>query len=602
MASTLTGGELANPIPPPVERKMVLKILDMLKRRPLQRIFQEPPPHGTPYARFVGTQSNREHIQQIVEALHCVMQLSRFANLLHRPELRVALDTAFFASTFAWIEFLLPICRTAAEVDALPPDSDFLTVGFTQVVLEYLQLFTHILLRRLQGAHDVLLASGQRATAVYVRLWMHWPFTTTTDDGASTVGTAGAVLLLLPTLFIYMDDSAAARAALIAEILRSVRDRPTRFFRRYAQCMRAVVEYPELGGDDIEMFVRTLLRGLIEFIDVPGLNGRLPTSLALTMMGVVDHFLMTQPAGGAWQAAWDVCATVCLRRTTTLVRAMEKGLFALTVRIRMTMAHALHLDRMIRKIQTTASMPRAIRAFHATLPLIPPSATYEFAEELTVNVFERRYTKLQADDTAWELVQTCCNAACPSGGGDADALRACACGEALYCSKTCQRAHWTEGGHRAACASGMHSGTNDIRSGTDGIRSDRLTAKQIMRYVRETRAFVEKHYADYRPSIALHIVIRDGEKGRFLVSAERSECPEAIPAPIVAELRYDRAGEPRTLRMKFLPECYAGRIHPPYRLLTQAFFAADVVDAPPMLPDLDQRERLFGRSGELAVA
>ena len=30
-------------------------------------------------------------------------------------------------------------------------------------------------------------------------------------------------------------------------------------------------------------------------------------------------------------------------------------------------------------------------------------------------------------------------------------LRACACARALYCSETCQRLHWREGGHRETC-------------------------------------------------------------------------------------------------------------------------------------------------------
>ncbi|TRM70659.1 hypothetical protein BD626DRAFT_31779 [Schizophyllum amplum] len=533
------------PIPATVETQMVSQILVVLnKRRPLQRTFQEPPP-TIPYTRFVSRKSNREHIQQIDEALHCVTRLFNLSDELGRPEL-LPFDTAFFASTFSWIEFLLPMCRSVEEVDALPPDCDVLTLDFTMAALDYLQAFTHLFLNHRDRVHEIFMAVGQRVPAIYVNVWMHWMRLYDPASGVSEKSRNDSVhivrlsLRLLPTLWIFLENSDVERAMVISEILRAVRNHPNRFFRRFAQYMRVVIEHPVLGGDnDAEAFVRTLLRGLIDFSDAPGLGmpGRLPTKLALTMIDVVDHYLTTEPEGVTWQPAWDVCATVCMRSTKTIVRAMEKGIFALTVRVRMTVANALHLDRMIIKIQMTASMPRAIRAFHATLPLVPPSVTYEFVEERAVNVFERRYYTRQALDTSWELAQTCCNAACPMSGGEAGALRSCACGEALYCSKTCQRAHWTEGGHREVC-------TNDKRS-------DPLTARKVIRFVSEMRGFVQERYADYRPDTTLHVGLHDGEKRSHVVSETRSESPDVVPAPVVVELRIERAWGARTLRMLF---------------------------------------------------
>ncbi|KAI5829139.1 hypothetical protein K523DRAFT_416995 [Schizophyllum commune Tattone D] len=65
----------------------------------------------------------------------------------------------------------------------------------------------------------------------------------------------------------------------------------------------------------------------------------------------------------------------------------------------------------------------------------------------------------------WRTATRCANLDC-THSRRRRRLRACACARALYCSETCQRLHWREGGHRETC------------KGRTG-REDTLTARDV---------------------------------------------------------------------------------------------------------------------------
>ncbi|KAL1751212.1 hypothetical protein FB107DRAFT_278902 [Schizophyllum commune] len=72
---------------------------------------------------------------------------------------------------------------------------------------------------------------------------------------------------------------------------------------------------------------------------------------------------------------------------------------------------------------------------------------------------------LDAAAREWRTAARCANLDC-THPRRRRRLRACACARALYCSETCQRLHWREGGHRETC------------KGRTG-REDTLTARDV---------------------------------------------------------------------------------------------------------------------------
>ena len=115
----------------------------------------------------------------------------------------------------------------------------------------------------------------------------------------------------------------------------------------------------------------------------------------------------------------------------------------------------------VRAFQTSRSMPDVSREL----------ALYDAQELSIVKTFKYHHTVLADSEVSWRQIATCCNGTVGEVSLDqsvkADhsqcflkdelrntrALRACACGEALHCSKTCQRAHWNVGGHNVECSS-----------------------------------------------------------------------------------------------------------------------------------------------------
>ncbi|KAL1731973.1 hypothetical protein EV714DRAFT_271284 [Schizophyllum commune] len=71
---------------------------------------------------------------------------------------------------------------------------------------------------------------------------------------------------------------------------------------------------------------------------------------------------------------------------------------------------------------------------------------------------------LDAASRDWRTAARCANLDC-THPRRRRRLRACACARALYCSETCQRLHWREGGHRETCKGG--AGREDTLTARD---------------------------------------------------------------------------------------------------------------------------------------
>lgn len=168
-------------------------------------------------------------------------------------------------------------------------------------------------------------------------------------------------------------------------------------------------------------------------------------------------------------------------------------------------------------------------------------------------------------------------------------LRSCTCGEALYCSRACQRRHWHNGGHRSNCP------------GSDPDKHGDITARELNGSLMEVRDILELHYPDLLadraldPKAPMRLTIDIGVERKPTLQIEPGIPDGVASGTVVVDLLFRQDGGEYARRFYFVPEGWAGRVRMQYRLLTQTFFHTDFPNAPPLLPGLTKRERLFGR-------
>ncbi|KAI5885241.1 uncharacterized protein SCHCODRAFT_083623 [Schizophyllum commune H4-8] len=294
---------------------------------------------------------------------------------------------------------------------------------------------------------------------------------------------------------------------------------------------------------------------------------------------------------------------MCVRDTRTFYRAIELNLLGIMVAIRITAPETPLLPRMYRMLNGISDTIPAVRAFHASRSRPGVSrelALYDAQEVSIVKTYKYHHTVLAESEGSWSRIATCCNGACPLKDEERNtrALRACACGEALYCSKICQRAHWTVGGHNVECSS-----RHELDFGV-------LSARDMNRLVSEARVVLRKLFdglpaEPYDPGYAVRVVIdtrlrQDGWPS-FEVHKEKADFRTDESPYVLVDVIFQQAEIPRVRRVRFMPERYAGRVPQSYRLLSQAFFDGLENEEPPRLHDLTQRERLFGRRDAFAA-
>ncbi|TRM62819.1 hypothetical protein BD626DRAFT_583743 [Schizophyllum amplum] len=160
-------------------------------------------------------------------------------------------------------------------------------------------------------------------------------------------------------------------------------------------------------------------------------------------------------------------------------------------------------NMLIRMILAPALLwPDVVRAFHRAIEsahiLCDPRALIPRWEELGLLYYRYHgcYTMLTKFRADRKKLQYCHHAQCQ--GQDERAHRVCSCGEAFYCSKACQKAHW-HAEHRVKCSRGMKDAlqrattSTPVKVGPDtvGFESDTVP----MTYME--RAFIRRCTANF---------------------------------------------------------------------------------------------------------
>ncbi|KAL1751023.1 hypothetical protein FB107DRAFT_279060 [Schizophyllum commune] len=565
------------------------------RRRLLQEVLQTEPPQDIHWASYLSQPAAVMHMKTLSVAYFCIVLLCKMARDLDRPKL-CPFDASFFLSAFAWADFLTPMRDEDMELLLLSDDVlDVLTTTFTEGALSFSQGFVQYLPK--PRMLEVLLSSGQRVTTLIVDAWFHWSKTLDLDhpNQAAIWCNIQSCINAVPMFFLGV-DSDIFRDILAAEILRAAGGESRRFFRHHNRLLHFLLDS---SRPDKQLSIINLLHVLrpIAARVYPnyGTRGALPSSAIASTMDVLQHYALTEPMSPAWHSAWKILPDMCMASEHTVLAAVAQGLFVCLVRIRLVNPRAERLDRIfgLFLLSETLKSARAVRGFHTTYAAFKesqPTVQLTDREKEIVSVFEIRFASIEAADAAWEQVNTCCNANCTTEDNGERSLRACICGDALYCSKGCQRAHWNEGGHKSECLStkGPVSGTaselNLEISKVRGIIEDGYHRMQSMRMSRGAPMWLSMDQTGTTPTLTIipfHAQKREG------VIAH---------ADVVIDVSYkDDDGAVQTRRLQFVPEAWAGHIRMPFRLLTQTYFKAKVTNSPAPLPGLSKRERLFGR-------
>ncbi|KAL1731630.1 hypothetical protein EV714DRAFT_208323 [Schizophyllum commune] len=569
----------------------VAKILGVLRRGTLQNaILAYEPPTAMPLREFVDDENWDARADLVGQTLACSGLLCNLSFVLHRPDL-CPFDARFFLAAFNWMDYLTPPSRITDLASADAHIRAFYLPTFTHLCVSFLQGFTQFLPQ--ERVREVMKAGDERATDVMVRVWMDWPDIVDQLDAAHDPEERKSViygsLLVLPTHYKQMENDDYLRSRVVDSIISFVNNRPRRFFRVYAQYIRYTIRHP--FADDEEKFMGNIFRALDIFSRERrlGMPGRVSRKLLSAIMDCIRHNVRRTPSSIVWQAGWNCLESKCVRHTHSFNRAIEVNLLGCMGAIRIAAPRTTVLARMYRMIDGLSVSTRAVRAYRKfrTLPVASKELEFYGPQELRIlKTFDYHDTVVAEAETSWERVATCCNAAVRRS----DDLQACSCGEAVYCSSACQRAHWIEGRHSVECASRHETeyGTlppscSSSNGNSCALLSGILAAKDMNLAVAEARVVLQKVF-DGLPAEPADPVSKEKADDRM------EESPY-----VIVDFAFEQAKNIYMRRIWFLPERYAGYVKCPYRLLSQAFFEGRRDQDPPHLKDLTPRERLFGR-------
>ncbi|KAI4519718.1 hypothetical protein K525DRAFT_286890 [Schizophyllum commune Loenen D] len=575
----------------------VAKILAVLRRGTLQNaILAYEPPTAMPLREFVSDENWDARVDLVGSSLAGSGLLCNLSFVLHRPDL-CPFDARFFLAAFNWMDYLTPPTRIAHLASADADTRPFYIQTLSHICVSFLQGFVQFLPQ--ERVREVMNSGDERATDVMVRLWSSWPDILDQLDAAPDPMEKKSVIygsiLILPTHYNQVESDSVLRRRVVDSIMVAMHHRPRRFFRIYAHHIRYTIQHP--FENDEQKVMDSIFRALDLFSQEERLNvsGRLPRQLVSAVIDCLLHHIRLAPSAIVWRAAWKCLASMCLRDAHNFAHAIEFGLLGCMVIVRTTVPEMPLLSDMYRMFSDLSQASHALRAFRKAY--LKSSALrevwlYNDQESTIAKTYEYYNAVLEEANKSWERTATCCNATCPSNGGRADALRSCSCGDALYCSKACQRAHWV-GGHTAECAS-----RHPTVLGT-------LSSKEMNHLIAEARVVLQKLFdglpaepAESGSALKVFINTRIRQNGwpSMDVSKEKALSRAEESPHVAVDIVFEQGDDLRIRRIWFLPERYAGYVRHAYRLLSQAFFEGRRDQDPPRLKDLTPRERLFGRS------
>ncbi|KAL1714938.1 hypothetical protein EV715DRAFT_276231 [Schizophyllum commune] len=568
-------------------KEMTKEALDILKRHdPFYLLRCEPPtPEDMSYEEFwTASQTNAQ--ARIVEPMVALISLRKLAD---RPGLRSlwVFDDTAWTRTFEWIEYLLPHRH---ETDLMDP-ADCQALVLSNVAPSFKKIIDTFYELSNARLESILLIPEARAPEILVDMWLKWRTIALTLDRPG--GEYLRAILRFTTDCVGGVKGEKVEQLLVHELSRINFYRPRRIYCEMAYQVASLLHSsmdPELE-EEIWALHTTMMTSLIELpvLRATGYPSRMTRTLAQGLFMV----LLQPRRSGVLKGLFEALYTICRLSTDAqaITCAIRHRIFYILIQLEKL--NIVDVQPMFDLVAGALVTPAALKAFHNSFQIVPHADRQSLRDKVAhiIVTYAERYKLVEAWEKEWPDLQTCGRRDCPNP--ESTDLRACPCGEVLFCSKECQRANWTEGHHSTVCWD-------------DKDTAGSLSAKKLSFLVSIARMYLEENQSEIKRRLGdaynpHHTVTLSLD---ITLEQERWMNPFSVPGPYPdAPQTFFMAvhfmqGARRCARIfQFFPDWWAGKSRGmPYVQLSHSFFKTGL----PVEEGLTPRERLFGRCAAAA--
>lgn len=492
------------------------KVLKLLRKHPFQVFYADTP--LLPLHAFAPS----THGGQMVLALKAFAMIRTLSIQDDLEQERLwDPDLAMWPYVFRWTEYMCPL-KDGPETF----DSSRFDMAVVQTLMDaVVGVFQAFITLTDADALAILSSLAYVPLRLAIYVWAGWPrlyFLEAADmsGNAKRIRSAMTALPMLSNL-LQCSNKAETDPAFRTELLRITAGKPRLLFRLIGRHVETLTALEDGSGYSLwtqMMFAAQLL--------IPSLGLGIQDIPRIAVRAVVEVLRryptfeqsMTPYAAGKMRAqAMLMLSALCAVDPRALMYAIHIGVFPLYARIR-----GLHPDEdpetydgMSAMVAGTLVRRKAVDDIVASLTEKPFTGFVDL-DMVIANTTARRCLLIVEAKSDWEHVGTCCNIM--SETCTSTSLRACPCGQALYCSTYCQRAHWTDGEHCRLCPFSEDSDAD--------LPPEPMSPKDLRFLVLITRAYVEKHIASiYNPEKGLGACAVD------LTGPEPTHTTYALPDP-----------------------------------------------------------------------
>ncbi|KAL1685724.1 hypothetical protein GGG16DRAFT_118599 [Schizophyllum commune] len=559
--------------------------LDVLKRHdPFYLLRCQPPtPEDLSYEDFWSA-SHTNAQARIVEPIVALINLRKLAD---RPGLRSlwVFDDTAWVRTFEWIEY----CHRH-ETDLMNPvDLQALVLSHVAPSLKkIIDTFYELSNARLES---ILLIPEARATEILVNMWLKWRTIALTLDRPG--GEYLRAILRFTTDCVSGVKGEKVQQLFVHELSRINFRLPRRTYCEMAYQVASLLHSSMDSELEEEIWAlhTTMMTSLIELpvLRATGYPSRMTRTLAQGLFMALLQPRKSYVLKGLFEALYTTCCLSTDARAITC--AIRHRIFYILIQLEKL--KIVDVQPMFDLVAGALVTPAALKAFHNSLQIVSRHERQSLRDKVAhiIVTYAERYKLIEAWEKEWPDLQTCRRRDCPNP--ESTDLRACPCGEVLFCSKECQRANWTDGHHSTVCW--------DDKDTAGSVSAKKLSfLVSIARmYLEENQSEIKRRLGDaYNPHHTVTLSLD------ITLEQERWMDPFSVPGPYPdAPQTFFMAvhfmqGARRCARIfQFFPDWWAGKSRGmPYVQLSHSFFKTGL----PVEEGLTPRERLFGRCAAAA--
>ncbi|KAL1750983.1 hypothetical protein FB107DRAFT_294204 [Schizophyllum commune] len=564
-------------------KEMTKEALDILKRHdPFYLLRCEPPtPEDMSYEEFwTASQTNAQ--ARIVGPMVSLINLRKLAD---RPGLRTlwVFDDTAWVRTFEWIEY----CHRHETNLMHPEDCQALVLSHVAPSLKkIIDTFYELSNARLES---ILLIPEARATEILVNMWLKWRTIALTLDRPA--GEYLLAILRFTTDCIGGHKGEKVKQLFVHELSRINFRLPRRTYCEMSYQVASLLHSsmnPELE-EEIWALHTTMMTSLIELpvLRATGYPSRMTQTLAQGLFMALLQPRKSYVLKGLFEALYTICRLSTDAQAITC--AIRHRIFYILIQLEKL--KIVDVQPMFDLVAGALVTPAALKAFHNSLQLVSRADRQCLRDKVAhiIVTYAERYKLIEEWEKEWPDLQTCRRRDCPNP--ESTDLRACPCGEVLFCSKECQRANWIDGHHSTVCW--------DDKDTAGSLSAKKLSfLVSIARmYLEENQSKIKRRLGDaYNPhhTVTLNITLEQERwMNPFSVPGPYPDAPQTFFMAV-----HFMQGARRCARIiQFFPDWWAGKSRGmPYVQLSHSFFKTGL----PVEEDLTPRERLFGRCAATA--